>query len=69
MLVEKKKELELEKQNIHIFKLEIQMKNFQREKIQLSLNQAQTELDKLRRQINQLKFRDTSYMSTQYDDY
>jgi hypothetical protein len=50
-------------------KSELQMKNIQREEIQLSLNQAQLELDKLKQPINQTKFRDTSYMSTQYDDY
>jgi hypothetical protein len=50
-------------------KLELQMKNIQREEIQLSLNQAPSELDKLKRPINQTKFRDTSYISTQFDDY
>jgi hypothetical protein len=50
-------------------KSEIQMKNFQKEEIQLSLNQTQSELDKLKRPINQIKFTNTSYMSTQFDNY
>jgi hypothetical protein len=41
------------------------MKNIEREKIQLWLDQTGLELDKLKWPINQIKFRDTSYISTQ----
>jgi hypothetical protein len=43
-------------------KLEIEIKNIQREEIQLSLNQTQLE-------FNKLKKKNKSNMSTQYDDY
>jgi hypothetical protein len=50
-------------------KSEIQIKSIEREEIQLSLVQTRLELDKLKRPINQTKFTNTSYISTQFDDY
>jgi hypothetical protein len=68
MLAEKQKELELEKKEMINLKSEIQMKDIQKEEIQLSLNKAQSELDKLNEYKCLKKFIDTSYMSTYIND-
>jgi hypothetical protein len=58
------KGIRIRKKEMINLKSEIQMKNIQREEIQLSLNQTQSELNKLKGSINLTKLTDTSYMST-----
>jgi lysozyme family protein len=50
-------------------KSEIQMKDIQKEEIQLSLDKTQSELDKLNGYKYLKKHADTSYMSTYINDY
>jgi hypothetical protein len=45
------------------------MKNIESEEIQLSLDQRRLELNMLKGFINLTKLTDTSYLSTQFDDY
>jgi hypothetical protein len=49
----------------------LMQKDKELEVTQLSLNQAQLELDNLKQLIkrNQIKLRNTSYISTEYDDF
>jgi hypothetical protein len=69
MLVEEQKELELEKKEMINLKSEIQLKNIEREEIQLSLDKTQSELDKLKGYKNLKKLTDTSYASRAFNDY
>jgi hypothetical protein len=69
MLAEKQKELELEKKEMINLKSEMQIKDIQKEEMQVSLDKAQSKLDKLNGYKYLKKFTDTSYMSTYINDY